>query len=409
MTTGTLTPIAPEAFDALKRGDESTLEQLFKADYAPLESEAEATLRDPAAAARAVEHAFVHAWAEREKVDTPEGFNATLLHALHEETARERRRIAAAQRMASGRARTTSHDPVSADAAWEAVQQALHPAPIDDAASHARQREEAKHHTAHHVAALGAKPNTWAMVATVLLVIALGIGAVVWLDREGASARVTAALSSPDARLIKTEPGQMGGFTLGDGGEISLGPQSAVRIPPGYNARLRAVRVEGAAVITVAPNAELPFEARLGDVAVVATGTRFALRHFPEESVSAVRVLEGSVNVRVDKTLTSVVAGQTLLVTANGSRIASDDERVRSTGWVDGTIRLSGITLEQALPELRRWWGLVLTIPDASVRTRALTMDAPLNDVNAAIAVLESAANVRVTWENKQMVLRAAP
>jgi ferric-dicitrate binding protein FerR (iron transport regulator) len=404
-----LTPIAPAAFDALKKGDEATLEQLFRADYAPLESEAEATLHDPAAAARAVEHAFVHAWAEREKVETPEGFNATLLHALHEETARERRRIAAAQRMASGRAKTTSRDPVSADAAWQAVQTALHPAPIDEAASHARQREEAKHHTAHHVAALGEKQNTWGMVATVLLVIALGVGAVFWLDREGASARVTAALSSPDARLIKTEPGQMGGFTLTDGGEVSLAPQSAVRIPPGYNARLRAVRIEGAAVISVTPNAKLPFEARIGDVAVVATGTKFAVRHFPDEATSAVRVLEGSVTVRVGDALTPVAAGQTFLVTPNGARLASDDERMRATGWVDGTIRLSGMTLEQAVPELRRWWGLVLTIPDAQVGARTLTMDAPLNDVNAAIAVLESAAKVRVSWENKQMVLRAAP
>jgi transmembrane sensor len=409
MTPATLAPIAPAQFDALKRGDESALADVFKADYDPLERAAEAELHDPAAAARAVEHAFVHAWADLEKVETPEGFNASLLHALHEETARERRRLNAAQRMAQSNGRgPTAHEPVSVDTAWQAVQTALHPKTVDTAAMNAVRHSEAKHHAASTVATLGRKSNGWVMGLAVLVVGALGIASVVLMDRGSESVRITAALANPDATSIKTEPGQMGSLKLADGGDVALGPLSLVKVPPGYNTKWRAVKVEGAAVITVASNLALPFEARVGRVAVVATGTKFAVRQFPEETMAAVRVLEGSVQVRVDDALTPVNAGQTVVIADDVVRPATPDEVARLTGWVDNMVRIETASVEAVLPEMRRWWGLVITVGDADINARPVRFDAPPSDATAAVAGLEKSANVKLVWEKKQMVLRNA-
>ncbi|MCU0624816.1 MAG: hypothetical protein MUF53_13285 [Gemmatimonadaceae bacterium] len=161
--------------------------------------------------------------------------------------------------------------------------------------------------------------------------------------------------------------------------------------------------------ITVATNPELPFEARIGRAAVVATGTRFAVRRFDNETVSAVRVLEGSVSVRLGDAMTPVAAGQTVVVTDDAVRPATASESALLTGWVDGTVRIETTTLEAALPEMRRWWGLVITIADPSIATRPVAMQAPATDPTAAIAALEAAANVTLVWEKKQMVLRPAP
>lgn len=410
MTTGTLAPIAPEQLDALKRGDEAVLADVFKADYDPLERAAEDELHDPAAAARAVEHAFVHAYADLAKVTTPEGFNAALVAALHEETARERRRLNAAHRMASGQGRggRTSHQAVPVDVAWRQVQEALHPKTIDTAEIAAIRHTEAKHHAASHVKALGDTRNGWLVAGVVGVVAAAAIAAVLWLDQGSAGARVTAALNSPDATSVKTEPGQMGSLKLADGGDVALAPGSVVKVPPGYNTKWRAVRIEGAANFTVAPNAQLPFEARIGKVAVVATGTRFAVRRFAEDPVAAVRVLEGSVRVQIGDRQQAVAAGQTVLVSDEAIRVASEADAARLMSWVDGQVRIEAPTLDAALPEMRRWWGLVLTVGDAPLAGRPVALQASITDASAAIAALERAVPARVVWEKKQMVLRAA-
>lgn len=410
MTTGTLAPIAPEQFNALKRGDEAVLAELFKADYDPLEQAAEQELHDPAAAARAVEHAFVHAYADLEKVESPEGFNAALVAALHEETARERRRLNAAHRMAASQGREPHvHPPVPVDEAWRKVVEALHPKAVNTAEVAAIRREEAKHHAASHVKELGNKRSGWVVGGAVAVMAALATAAVFWLDKGSEAARVTAALNSPDVASVKTEPGQMGSLKLADGGEVALGPASLVKVPPGYNSKWRAVKVEGAATITVAQNADLPFEARIGRAAVVATGTRFAVRKFDTDQAAAVRVLEGSVSVRLGDQLTPVAAGQTVVVTDDAVRPASANEAAVLTGWVDGMVRLETATLEAALPEMRRWWGLVITIADPAIANRPVTMQASATDPTAAIAALEQAASVTLVWEKKQMVLRPAP
>lgn len=411
MTVGTLPPIAPEDFAALKRGDEAALATIFKTEYDPLEREAEAELHDPLAAARAVEHAFVHAWADREKVDTPDGFQATLLHALHEETARERRRLNAAHRMGGGHAGHVKHEPVPVDAAWQKVVEALHPKVVDDAAAATRRHEDAKHHAAHAVAELSNRRSPWVVGGLFALTLAAGIGLTLWLDKGSEAGRVTAALNSPDAASVKTEPGQMGSLKLADGGEVSLAPMSGVKLPPGYNTRWRAVAVEGSAAFTVAHNPELPFEARAGKMAVVATGTKFVMRKFADESRLAVRVLEGSVLVRAvgEQEGTAVAAGQTVIVTDGVAKPATAAEAAELTGWVDGAVTLNAPTLEAALPELRKWWGLVLEIGDPSIASRPVAFSAPVSDAGAAIAALEQAANVKLVWEKKQMVLRPAP
>lgn len=402
-----LAPVAPSQFDALKRGDEAALEALFRACYDVLERQAEDTLHDPAAAARAVEHAFVHVWADRETVESPAALEAALLHALHEETAREGRRRAAAQRMAgAGGVAHVTHRAPSVDEAWQAVHATLHPKAADTAGTAARRREEAKHQAASHVKALGVRRNPLILWSIVLVVGAAAAGAVWLLEQDSASAKVTAALASPDAASVKTEPGQMGTMKLGDGTNVALGPQSVLKVPPHFNRQWRAVRVDGAATFDVSPNPQLPFEVRAGDARIIATGTRFTVRKYADDEVVAVRVTEGSVDVVVGGDRTPVAAGGTVMVANGVVHPATADEVAAAVGWADGMVTFAPQTVEQLVPQMRRWFGLVLTVGDAALATRSVSFATPVQDPNKAIAALEKAGRLRVTWENKQMVLR---
>lgn len=406
-----LDPVPPSQFDALKNGDESALEALFRADYQVLEHQAEDALHDPAAAARAVEHAFVHVWADRGTMDSPAALEAALLQALHEETAREGRRRAAAQRMAgaAGVARS-AHPAPSVDEAWRAVRETLHPTVGDAAGVAARRREDAKHHAAAHVRALGVRRSPLVLWGVAVVVAGGAAGALWRLERDSAAAKVTAALASPDAASVKTEPGQMGMMRLGDGTEVALAPQSVLTVPPHFNRQWRAVRVDGAAMFTVAPAPQLPFEVRVGDARVVATGTRFAVRKYGDDESVAVRVTEGSVDVLVGGARTPVAAGATVLVANGVVHPAAADEAAPAVGWVDGTVAFAPQTVERLVPQMRRWFGLVLTIGDAQLAGRTVAFSTPVQDPTKAIAALERAGRLTVAWEKRQMVLRdAAP
>ena len=61
-------PIDPEAVAALRRGEESALERLFRDQYDTLTAEAKTVLGDDTLAALTVERAFMRTWKERERV-----------------------------------------------------------------------------------------------------------------------------------------------------------------------------------------------------------------------------------------------------------------------------------------------------------------------------------------------------
>jgi ferric-dicitrate binding protein FerR (iron transport regulator) len=410
--TATLAPIDQGLVDRLRQGDEAALASVFREDFVALKAEAEEVLHDPLAARRAVEHAFVQLWEDRERVSTPEGLNALIGQVLHEQTARERRRLATAHRLAAhaGTDVRSHADDTTVDEAWQHVEAALHATRMDDATRSRRLREEAKHHAAEHVADLGKRRSPLVYVGATLALLAGGLALVWALDRAGADARVNAAFSDPDASTIRSNEGQLGDLALGDGTRLRLGPVSSVTVPPGFNTEFRAVQLDGTASFTVAPNPALPFQVRSGKVVVTATGTVFAVRAWRDEGRVAVVVREGTVTVRVGELEQPLAADAAVLVDPDAGTIVPLQGRERQDllGWVDGMWSVSEMRLGNVVAETRRWFGLPLLVPEVALQERVVSVQAPLGDSRAAIAAIEQAAGVRLQWEEGQMVLRDA-
>src|SRR5436190_23981474 len=84
-----LSQIDPELFRGIKSGNVQSFEQLFRACYTPLLADATSHLNgDGAAAARAVEAAFVQAWKARSEIASAGALATGLETAVSEETAR---------------------------------------------------------------------------------------------------------------------------------------------------------------------------------------------------------------------------------------------------------------------------------------------------------------------------------
>lgn len=404
-------PIDRDVLAGLKLGDERALERVFRERYEPLAQRVKGTLDDQVAIPKVVEGAFVRVWQEKDSIESPEALESFLFDAVASGAARERSRRIAAHRMGhdGDGVRAATHAaaaPITIDDAWMHVSTALH-APVRDAHLDPAALQAVRHEAAQHVASLAKRP-AWQLPTAIAAVLAVVIfGGMRWMDKASADNAINSALASPDVRTVGTATGQAAATTLKDGSKVKLAADTKLRIPPNFDAALRAVKLEGSGSFEVAPNAAKPFVVRAGEAYVTAVGTAFDVRAYPNENAVNVRVRSGSTTVRSHGETRTLAAGQALRVGADGTLgTPTSAQAEEAFAWADDQFVVNGQPLKAVLPQLVRWYGLDIKVPDQALLARPVTIRAKLSSSREAIAALEKAANVKFDYEDKTMVLR---
>jgi ferric-dicitrate binding protein FerR (iron transport regulator) len=409
----TLPRVDQDVLAGIRIGDERSLERLFRETFPTLTQEAAEKLDDRTSAPRVVEGAFRLLWEERATLETPETVERFLHKAINECATRENKRLAMLHRFEAGaHVRTPAHGKheSSVDEAWSHLSASLHAA--DSPEAHAAAREQVsnryRHDAAEHVAAIGKRRLRLGAVA-LGAVVAVAIAAPLWwAERSGADAAATRALASPDARVVSTVTGQQASVTLLDGSRAALGADTKLVIAPDFGTVVRAVKLEGAALFTVAPGQKHEFYVRAGDATVTATGTTFGVHAYPADETIVVGVREGAVHVKADGTR-DVEAPRGVVVTKNGAvRDASPAELEEALGWTEDRFVIANRPLRQALNAINRWYAMQLTVRDSSLLTRPVTVRASLQSSGEAIAALEKSGRLTSAEEGKTTVLREA-
>src|SRR5690349_9385192 len=368
--------------------DESGLERLFRAHFTPLVEQARGELDTAAQAApRVVEGAFRHVWEERERFRTPQEVEAFLHDSVHHGAARELSRRASVHHYHSGAAtaKKAPESPPNVDESWARVSRALH---VGDVAAekNAEVSEHLRHDAAEHAAAMAKKTSYKVPILIVIVGAALAVTGLVWVKQASADRSVLRALASGDARTTIAPGGQMANVNLDDVAKATISPETRLTVPKNYGPNLRAVRVEGAARFELQPGQQTtPFQVRVYNAAVTATGTDFIVRTIPVDSSALVFVRDGSVSVRVNDSVRTVAKGTGLGVTSKGAfREITPGETEELTTWTDGQLAIVNRQLRAALPELKRWYGLDIKVPDLPLLDRNVTVHAPLDSPQAA-------------------------
>ena len=415
--TAAFAPINQTVFTGFQQGDERAFEQIFRDAFPALAASAMADAGDEVCAARAVEGAFLDAWAQRDQFEAPEALEACLRKAVHNRALRERGRRAALHRFeahegVSHAPRSTAGTPLTADAIWAHLNTVLH-TPKPDQESTARVRADvSRHEAAAHVGAIAKREKgvPALLMALVAALVVGGIAVLVWfLNPSGGDAGVDSALASPEARVRATGPGQRAVVELLDQSRVALGPDSRLRIPPGFGERLRAVGLEGAASFTVPAGGERPFLLRAGSATIRVTGTAFDVAAFPADDVVTVRVREGQVEVTALEKTRTLQAGGVLAVDEDGQMSEPGSVDVeQALGWADDQFVVVDRPLREVVPLLNRWYGLDLNVADAALLDRKATVRAPLSSSRKAIEAVEATAEVKFGYQGENKVLSDA-
>jgi ferric-dicitrate binding protein FerR (iron transport regulator) len=392
--------------------DEAALKREFDAAFATSLEAAKSALGDGAAMApRVIETAFVSVWNQRGAVANAEQFRSLLADEIRHGAARALSRRASAGRFAGGKQTSASHTTASEAPGdvWAAIERGLHPVSSD--AAHAAHANTGRHEAASHMKAVG-KKKSW-VVPVVVGVVALGaaVAGVLYVDRLGEDEGALTLVSSASIQPISTSPGQIGSTTLGDGSKMKMGPETKIFIPDAFPDKARVLKIEGTAqfeVAKAADNKDLPFRVIAKRVHVIATGTNFIISAYPSDSGMAVFVKDGSVTVKAGKSVSTVAAGQGLIVENNVPRQPTADESAQAFGWVDGQVSVQHKQLRTVLAALTRWFNYDVKVPDLPLLDRDASINVPLDSSLLAIRQVEKSANVKLTFEGETKAFRDA-
>jgi ferric-dicitrate binding protein FerR (iron transport regulator) len=403
--------------NALRKGQEPALERILRDGYAALVEEAAKNLGDAAFAPRIAVTSVLQVWDERARLEEPEELDKALHDAVRGGVIREQRKRAAGHQAQPG-AVAPPPAPRNVDEAWKEVVAGMHaPKPEKKAAAPAEFSAK-RHQLASDMAEVGKPPSYKIPIITLLIIVVAVLGALWFANRGGAVGAVTHYLQSPDAKALASSTGTRANVVLSDETKVTLGSESKVTVPPTFNDKYRAVKLEGSATFTVAGSTpEKPFEVRAKDVSVVVQGpaAAFSIRNFAEDDVVVVKVRDGSVavsalNVKTEVPARTLAAGKAVAVSVmDGSmKEPTSDELDVALGWTDGKIVIIDRPLRAALEVLRRWYGMTVFPKDTALMSRPVSLTAGLESSKDAIAALEKGGNLKYTFEGQQPVLKDA-
>jgi ferric-dicitrate binding protein FerR (iron transport regulator) len=397
--------------------DETALRRAFDAEFAGAMATAREKLQDaPALAPRVVETAFVNVWQQRATLTSLQQFKKVLSDEITHGAARALSRRVSAQRFGGSSPRDeqtmTGTHPATAQAdaeeAWSRITRTIR-GEGNTAAAHKAAASAGRHDAAAHMKDLS-KGRSWTGPIIIgVLAIAIAVWGVRKLSNLGEDDAVLASVASPTIQPIASGAGQTGSVKLGDGTAMAMGPDSKVFIPDGFPTKMRAIRVEGAASFEVAPNQALPFRVVANHTHFIATGTKFAITAYPEDSSARVLVQEGTVTIKMGKQTSAVAAGQAMVADASGIHALNDDDKAESFSWLDKKMVVHQKPLKHVILVLARFFNSDVKVPDAPLLERPTSIDAPLDSAMLAIKQIEQSANVKFGYEGQNKVLRDAP
>lgn len=137
-------------------------------------------------------------------------------------------------------------------------------------------------------------------VAAVLLLFGMGGGALLYrqLLPRSREAQLMTELVVPDTMHFTANRGSLASVTLPDGTVVRLNAGSSLIYTTDYGHTDRSVALHGEAFFRVNTDLDRPFVVRAGSLSIVATGTAFNVKAYPEEPFVTTTLESGIVNVQ---------------------------------------------------------------------------------------------------------------
>jgi transmembrane sensor len=237
--------------------------------------------------------------------------------------------------------------------------------------------------------------------AAVLVLLACGL---LWRAPRVAEAPAASYATAEGARRE---------LRLPDGSRVQLGPASTLLVAAGFGGSSREMELRGEAYFEVADDDDRPFIVRTADAVVRDLGTAFAVRAGGAEGTRVV-VTSGIVTLAPPAGAADTLRAGDRGGIAEGARVVV--ERGAATAadvaWTRGELVFRDTPLDEVAAEVRRWYGVTVTVADPALARRRITATFHATDsAGDVLRVVAAAAGgeVRLRGKDATIVRAGAP
>jgi transmembrane sensor len=249
----------------------------------------------------------------------------------------------------------------------------------------------------------------WRVGGLVAAAAVIVLAARVVLDRNGSGGAPMSQPRSDRAQTFASRVGQLDSVRLSDGARVILGPASQLVVAAGYGQGSREVELHGEAYFDVVHDSTRPFVIRAADATIRDIGTSFAVR---SDSGARVQVVVTSGSIALAPTSSSdrgavLAAGDVGTLQADGHVAIRHDATTASyLAWMQDSLVFRDAPLGEVSSGLRRWYGVVLRVPDSSLAGRHLTMTFSHDSIENVLRVIGLGLGAEVERHGDTAIVR---
>ena len=176
------------------------------------------------------------------------------------------------------------------------------------------------------------------------------------------------AVNIPELNTLATSTGEQREITLSDGTRVKLGAESILKYPKAFDGSSRRVELTGQAYFEVTHNPDKPFTVSSGGVETRVLGTSFDVNAYPEDSLIAISLVEGSVRVRKkDHTAMLKPGQQARFKPGVPEPELGEFEAEHILAWTFDQLDFQRSSFEQVARILKRQYGITIGFDDPQI------------------------------------------
>ena len=146
---------------------------------------------------------------------------------------------------------------------------------------------------------------------------------------------------------------------LADGSEVWLNVASSITFPTSFVGKERIVKITGEAYFEIAPDAARPFIVRKDEASIQVLGTHFNVNAYDDEPNMKVTLLEGSVEIKSQKSKVRITPGEQAAVASDGALVINDKADLdEAIAWKNGGFEFNNADIATVMRQISRWYNV---------------------------------------------------
>jgi len=232
-------------------------------------------------------------------------------------------------------------------------------------------------------------------VAASILLIALGVGGSLYLQNKPAANSFT-EVYSPYGH--KTQ------VVLPDGSTVWLNGDSRLRYNSDFS-DARNIEFSGEALFQVTKNPNRLFTVNAEKLRLEVYGTSFNVKAYPEDLISEVALVEGSVGLfRNKQLLKKMVPGEVISYNSVENEFSAFQGNIgQITSWSSDELVIENETFEEVTKYLERWYGVKITLDKSIQLNNRLSFKVKTESLTELLSIISRITPVTYEIDGKQV------